>query len=207
MSLDSLSLSQSTSNSLLDRAVLGESVAWQRIIQLYGPLVYGWARRYGLRPDDASDVTQETFTVVSQQLVRFDSERTGASFRGWLRMVCRNKAIDFFRNQSNRLEGRGGSTHQSIMLSIPTPVLQCDLAPDDVSENRERQQVILRAIETIRGSFERTTWQAFWRTSVDGVDPQSVAEELGMRRWAVYKCRSRVLHRLRTELLGLEKLT
>jgi hypothetical protein len=75
-----------------------------------------------------------------------------------------------------------------------------------VSENHERQQVILRAIETIRGSFERTTWQAFWRTSVDGVDPQAVADELGMSRWAVYKCRSRVLHRLRTELLGLERL-
>jgi hypothetical protein len=27
-----------------------------------------------------------------------------------------------------------------------------------------------------------------------------------MSRWAVYKCRSRVLHRLRTELLGLERL-
>jgi RNA polymerase sigma-70 factor (ECF subfamily) len=41
---------------------------------------------------------------------------------------------------------------------------------------------------------------------VDGCTPDEVAAELSLSRWAVYKARSRVLQRLRTELEGLENL-
>jgi hypothetical protein len=35
------------------------------------------------------------------------------------------------------------------------------------------------------------TWQAFWRTAVDGASPQEVAEDLHIRVTAVYLAKSR----------------
>ncbi len=58
----------------------------------------------------------------------------------------------------------------------------------------------------MRNRFEKSTWQAFWRTVIDGVSTEEVAEELGLSRWAVYKARSRVLQLLRSELACLEDL-
>jgi RNA polymerase sigma-70 factor (ECF subfamily) len=54
--------------------------------------------------------------------------------------------------------------------------------------------------ERIRGEFREPTWQAFWRTSVDGIAARDVAQELQIEVGAVYTAKSRVLARLKEEL-------
>ena len=199
----------STSNSLLDRACEGESMAWQQIVQLYGPLVYSWARRTGLQSHDAADVTQETFAAVFAKLVRFDETRSGSTFRGWLWTITRNKAADWIRKRNGSATARGGSANVAILEQQAATASandnsaneKLDSATDDESDRRD---VIARAMACLRASIESQTWQAFWRTVVDGCSPDDVAEELGISRWAVYKARARVLQKLRTELRGLE---
>jgi len=201
--------SQTTSPSLLGRATAGDPVAWQRMAQLYGPLVYSWARRTGLQPHDAADVTQETFAAVSTRLAAYDAEQPGATFRGWLWTITRNKAADLVRNCQLQPAARGGSTNLANLNAVTAK------APESVGINSnlsseiasDQQEIVRRALAILRSSFEPTTWQAFWRTVVDGCTPDEVAEELSLSRWAVYKARSRVLHRLRGELDGLEELS
>ena len=48
----------STSSSLLMRVKGRDPDAWQRLVNLYGPLVYRWAREAGLQDSDAADVMQ-----------------------------------------------------------------------------------------------------------------------------------------------------
>ena len=57
-----------------------------------------------------------------------------------------------------------------------------------------------RALELLRGEFAAQTWQAFWRTAVDGQSAPAIAAELNMSPAAVRKAKSRVLHRLKEEL-------
>ena len=57
-----------------------------------------------------------------------------------------------------------------------------------------------RGLDLVRAEFENRTWEAFWRTAVEGHAPAHVAEDLGMSVPAVYKAKSRVLRRLRQEL-------
>jgi len=57
----------------------------------------------------------------------------------------------------------------------------------------------------VRGSFREATWQAFWRTAVEGRSPQEVAAELGLSPGAVYIARSRVLARLREQVRQVEE--
>jgi DNA-directed RNA polymerase specialized sigma24 family protein len=46
---------------------------------------------------DATDVTQEVFRAVSGAIEKFRRERPGDTFRGWLRVIARNKVRHHFR--------------------------------------------------------------------------------------------------------------
>jgi RNA polymerase sigma-70 factor (ECF subfamily) len=57
-----------------------------------------------------------------------------------------------------------------------------------------------RAAEKIRPAFAEKTWQAFWRTAVQGESGKEVAQALGMTVGAVYLARSRVMVRLKEQI-------
>ena len=76
--------------------------------------------------------------------------------------------------------------------------------PDDSPEGvHELAKVVKRAISNVQGRTADNTWRAFWRTAVEGDEPNDVAEDLGVSVWTVYKARTQVLNRLRGELDGL----
>ena len=56
----------------------------------------------------------------------------------------------------------------------------------------------------MRGHFQETTWQAFWRTAVEGEPAAEAARALGLSVGAVYVAKSRVLARLREQVQELE---
>ena len=66
-------------------------------------------------------------------------------------------------------------------------------------------QDIKRTLAMVKGEFREKTWQAFYRTAVDGQTSQQVADELGMKAAAVRRAKSRVLTRLRDALSGLDR--
>src|SRR5262245_56574497 len=108
----------STSSSLLARVKERDALAWQRLLALYGPLVYSWCRRAGLRSDDAGDVVQEVFRSVFMGLAAFRRERPEDTFRGWLRVISRNKIRDHFRRSGARTEAIGGTDALARMQQI-----------------------------------------------------------------------------------------
>ena len=63
-----------------------------------------------------------------------------------------------------------------------------------------RQSLFRWVARQIRVDFRPPNWQAFWKTTVDGLSPQRVAKDCGMSIAAVYTAKSRVLARLRDEL-------
>jgi RNA polymerase sigma-70 factor (ECF subfamily) len=185
----------STSSSLLRRVGQGDPDAWRRLVRLYGPLVYIWARQCGLQPADAADVHQETFVAVAGSVGDFRRERPDDSFRGWLWTITRNKICDHFRRRRGQAAAQGGTDAQEQLLQVPEPP-----KPSADSQADAGSQIARRAMELIRGEFEDRTWQAFWRTAVDGLKAAEVADELGMTLAAVYQAKYRVLRRIRQEL-------
>src|SRR4051794_11675033 len=89
----------STAASLVERARAHDPAAWQRLVALYGPLVYSWARRGGLRAEDAADVVQEVFRALVAHIGNFRQDRPGDSFRGWLWTITHNKVRDYWRSR------------------------------------------------------------------------------------------------------------
>ena len=56
---------------------------------------------------------------------------------------------------------------------------------------------------SVQPAFQPTTWEAFWRTTVDGQPPARVAADMNLTPNAVFIARSRVMQRLRQEAAGL----
>jgi RNA polymerase sigma-70 factor (ECF subfamily) len=165
-------------------------------VALYGPLVYHWCRGWHLQAHDAADVVQEVFQSVAFSVGGFRKARPTDSFRGWLRTITRNKVYDHFRRTGRQPIAVGGTEIQRRLAAFPAPLAGEEAPPHDEPE----RQLFFRALELIRGEFAESSWQAFWRTTVDGLPAPAVAAELSMTPGAVRVAKSRVLQRLRSEL-------
>ena len=136
----------STSSSLLGRVKAGESDAWERLVELYGPTVYRWCRQCGVAAGDAADVCQEVFSSMASHVGRFRREKPGDSFRGWLWTITRNKAQDHFRRRAGEPNAHGGSQHRDFLAGLPA-------ATSDLSGSSEPpadRALVRRAMETVR---------------------------------------------------------
>ncbi|MGA2257215.1 MAG: sigma-70 family RNA polymerase sigma factor [Thermoguttaceae bacterium] len=189
----------SISSTLLDQLRSRRPEAWQRLVNLYGPVTYRWCRRSNLNAEDAADVVQEVLSAVMTHLPDFRRDRPHDSFGGWLATITRNKIREHYRRQHGKAEARGGSTAQRQMADIPQP-------PEPSEENirpdaQSAACLSRRVLEMIQAEFEARTWEAFWRVSVGGQSTCDVASDLRMSVPAVHMAKYRVLRRFR-QVLG-----
>jgi len=180
------------------------------LVQVYGPLVYGWIRRCGVQSADAADVMQDTFLAVSKSLPRFDAERTGTSFRGWLWTIAKHKLRDRQRSDARQVVADEDSGYRDALEknAIQAAAQEDSATGEDADPpstlDEDSRAIQLRVLELLRTSIQPRTWQMFCRTAIDGCDAGDVAEEMNVSRWTVYKARARVLRRLRDEMRGFE---
>jgi len=165
--------------------------AWERLVLLYTPLIYTWARQAGLQESDAADLVQDVFVTLVQTLPSFDYDRR-KSFRRWLRTITLNKWRD---RQKKRQPATGDPA-----------ILQEELSAPDEEQFWEvdyRKQLVQRALSIMSRDFQPATWKAFWEQVVEGRPAAEVAAELGLTIGAAYAAKFRVLNRLRQEMAGM----
>lgn len=184
--------SRSTSASLIRRAQRLDPDAWNRLCEIYGPLVYSWARQTGLREEDIADVGQEVFRTVAMRIAEFRKTAPQDTFRGWLRVITRNKIGDFIRVARN--QPRPQPLDPAILDHPPATAEATNGQLDEAAI------VIQAAMRSLQVEFTETTWQAFWRATVDEQPHDVIAADLGITRQAVRQAKYRVLRRLRDEL-------
>lgn len=188
----------STCSSLLLGLRANDAQAWHRLLNLYSPLVYSWCRRSGMRPEDAADVLQEVFQTVFGNIDGFRHETRNDTFRGWLRVITRNKINDFFRRRHGELNATGGSDAHRRFLELT------EREDESSAESSPMDGVLQRALNLIRAEFRTPTWQAFWLTVVEQRSTAEVADALSTTPAAVRQAKSRILRRLRQELGDME---
>jgi RNA polymerase sigma-70 factor (ECF subfamily) len=189
-----------TSATLLERARSQSPEAWERLVELYGPLVYRWCRAAGLREESAADIGQDVFQAVFRKIGDFKRDPDKGSFRGWLKTITMHKIYDSARRMRPGGDGEGGSDAYAKLLEVPEGSWD---GSDDSESKEEEQDILRRAIESILKKFNEETRRAFLRLVVDGQAPADVARELGTTVNAVYLAKSRVKKRFREEFDGL----
>ena len=96
------------------QAAKPDSSEWQRLRDIYLPLIRHWLSGVpGLR-DEADDLAQEVLVVVFRELPSFERRRDGA-FRAWLRQITVNRIRAFGKTRKKQpLAGLGDQADQLI---------------------------------------------------------------------------------------------
>lgn len=166
--------------------------AWQEFVKLYGPVIYGFARKRGLQDADAADLMQDVMRSVSAAISRLDYDRNQGTFRGWLFTITRNKIFNFLSARRIRPQGTGDSATNRILNSHPD-----DQDGSAAWEMDYQRRLASLAMEQIKSEFQEKTWRAFWLTSVEGAAAAEVSKQLKLSPGAIYVAKSRVLARLK----------
>jgi RNA polymerase sigma-70 factor (ECF subfamily) len=193
--------SPGTRPSLLVRLRDGrDQQAWTTFVQVYGPLIYHFARKQGLQDADASDLMQDSLRVVAGAVKGLEYDPRRGTFRSWLFTVVRNQLFRFRSRKDRAGRGTGDTAAYERLQELP--------APDDqaaVWEEEYERRRFAWAAEQVRGQVQPGTWQAFWQTAVEGKSGQEVAAALGMSVAAVYLAKSRVMARLKEQVRELRE--
>src|SRR5688572_12597478 len=114
-----------TSLSLLERVRAEDQGAWEKLVRLYGPLVFHWCRRGGANDEDSHDVVQEVFIAVSGSLKDFHHQHPG-SFRGWMRGITRHKLLDHYRRRERQPQAAGGTDAWQRIEEVSDPTTESE---------------------------------------------------------------------------------
>lgn len=85
--------------SLIDRAVGGDTEAFGRLYDVYADRIYRHIYYRISNIEDARDLTQEVFMKAWQALPRY--RRTKTPFLGWLFTISHNRVIDYYRTKKD----------------------------------------------------------------------------------------------------------
>ena len=185
-----------TSLSLLERLRVAtpDDPEWERLHEIYLPLIRSWLRRVPGVGDEADDLAQDVFIILFRELPSFIRQRDG-SFRAWLRQIALNRIRIFQRGRGKRpLPGGGGQSDDYLAQLADAG---SDLARQWDEEHDKH--VFDKLLAVIKPDFEPRTWEAFTRFALDGQPAAQVAQEMDISEGAVIKAKFRVLKRLREE--------
>jgi RNA polymerase sigma-70 factor (ECF subfamily) len=188
-----------TSLSLLDRVrVRQDTDAWDRLLNLYTPLIRRALGRDPLLRADLDDLCADVIATVVRELPHFQWRRTG-SFRTWLRTIAVNRVNQWWRSRRGRPSAEGGDDAQLMLSQVADPAAGLSRLWDEEHD----RFVARRLMELIEPDFEASTWAMFRRVVLDGLTAAETADELGTTVNAVLIAKSRVMKRLRDEARGL----
>jgi RNA polymerase sigma-70 factor (ECF subfamily) len=182
-----------TSLSLLERLKQASPNApeWQRLQDLYLPLIRFWLAQAPGLGSEADDLSQEVFLVVVRELPAFERCRDG-SFRAWLRQITVNRVRAFCRDRQKRpLAGLGIEAEQVLADSDSDQARKWDQEHD--------RHVCRKLMAQVQNDFAPATWRAFTRFALDGLPAARVAAETGLSEAAVLQAKCRIVKRLREE--------
>ena len=169
-----------TEVALVEAVRAGDREAFGQLYALYAPMVHGiLLARVPYR--DVDDLVQEVFLAA---LKRLNSLRESAAFGGWLAMIARNRAVDYYR--------RARETEE---LTDDMPVAS--------GRDTEAEHEAARMLDIVRGLPEAYRETLVMRL-VEGMSGPEIAARTGMTPASVRVNLHRGMKMLR-EKLGLEE--
>lgn len=185
-----------TRMSILVRATAGDQLAWEKIVEIYGPMIESRCRRWGFSTADADDLTQDIFISLHKSLPSFRKSEKTHGFRQWMWTIAGRRRIDFLRRNGKLETATGGSTAQGVIQQLPEDISEeVDWNPDEWET-----EALTRAMDILLTNFQESRRLAFLKTVVEGRENSDVAEELGLSLAAVRQSKHAVLKSLREQL-------
>ena len=179
------------SSRVIERCKQGDQDAFEELIRLTHRAVYSLALRLVGDPEDAADVTQETYLKLLRAIKQFRGE---AKFSTWLYRVTSSVAISTLRRKSRR---RGDVSLDAEELEPISAPASGD--PVAASERRLLKERLDRALQLLPMNYRVIAVMK----DVYGMSFEEIATQLGVSEGTARVRLHRARRRLR-ELLGGE---
>lgn len=153
----------STDRALVERAVAGDTRAFEDLVKAYQRMVAGVAWRYGIRQADLEDVVSEVFVKLYRNLHRFRPEHP---FSTWLYRLSANHAVDHIR----RRRKERGRTEMPAQIADPAAGASAGLESD------ERARLLREALVDLSTPYR----EAIALVYVEGLRVDDAAQRLGV---------------------------
>jgi RNA polymerase sigma factor (sigma-70 family) len=170
--------------SLIQRCLTGDQIAWEQIVRQYWRKVFNVAYKFVGKHDEAEDLTQDIFFKIFKSLDTFDRR---ANFQTWLISISRNLCIDHYRSVRKERETVDREV-DAADLAPATP----EPGPVAALEQRDRVALLKQAMSALPESL-RT---AVLMRDIQELSYQEIADRLRLPEGTV---KSRI-NRGRTEL-------
>ncbi len=179
----------------------GDAGAVERLIGKYQGRIYNLILKICANPDDAAELTNDTFVKIIENIDGFESR---SSFYTWAFRIAVNLTLNYCKRRaavvfaSLDAESAGGGDQARQVLAA---VLRDDKTPDpaQVAENRELCELIQRAI----GKLEDEHRAVIVLRDIEGMDYAQIADVLGVELGTVKSRLSRARAALRRILEAL----
>ena len=171
-------------DTLIQRCLQGDELAWDAIVQQYRRKVFNVAYKFVGRHEEAEDLTQDIFLKIFKSLGTFDRR---ANFQTWLISVSRNLCIDHYRSVRQERQ----TIDRRVDPNELSPVAH-ELGPIAALEQQDRVALLREALAALPESL-RT---AVLMRDIQELTYQEIADSLHLPEGTV---KSRI-NRGRTEL-------
>ena len=94
-----------------------DDAAWRQFVDLYTPVVYGYARKQGLQDADAADLSQEVLSTVARAIGDLEYDPRRGAFRNWLFTLVRRKLSNWRRAQRSRPDRNAKSCAEMLRVN------------------------------------------------------------------------------------------
>jgi RNA polymerase sigma-70 factor, ECF subfamily len=172
--------------SIVDRAVSGDTEAFGRLYDIYADRIYRHIYYRTSNVEDARDLTQEVFTKAWQGLPRY--KRTRTPFLGWLFTISHNRVIDYYRAKKDH-----------AYLNDEMIMQDSDTSPEKLVEAEFKQQEVRRAILHLPEDQQQVILMSF----IEGFEYSEIAAALNKTEGNIRVIIHRGLKKMR-EILSRE---
>jgi RNA polymerase sigma-70 factor (ECF subfamily) len=161
----------------------GNPSAFRQLYSVNGPRLYGFCKHFGLNPDDAREIVQETFIRIWEHRQEL---RPDTSFTSYLFTIARNLIYNSVRRTAY---WEKYLREASLQMPAGGPVS----VPAD---ERELQRLIGVAILQLPDKCR----QIFWKSRYEGISNQQIADELAISKSTVENQLNKALKTIRKYL-------
>jgi RNA polymerase sigma-70 factor, ECF subfamily len=192
--------SPSAEEQFLERLRAGDALAFNRLVEERHGDIYALLYRLTEDPEEARDLTQETFLQAFRHLASF---RGDADLRTWLYRIAVNQARNRWRWWKRRRRDRTVSLDAPVSEDIDTPfsaglAADAGLDPERQALARERELALHAALK----SLSRPYREVIVLRDIEGLSYEEVATTLDLNTGTVKSRLSRGRNELRRRLEG-----
>lgn len=163
-------------NEIIRSVLRGNVNDFEKLVTAYEKNVYNIALRMVGDPDDAADMTQETFIKAYRALSSF---RGDSKFSSWIYRIASNVCLDFLRSRSR---------HPQVSLSTVDEDDRATFELPDMRQNPEEQLMKKLGMEAVRRGLEQLPEQQrqiLVLRELGGLSYAELAQTLGLEEGTV----------------------